>query len=199
MVRRTSDIVFHQRMHFVKNRQAKNWNNKKTLTTTKPKQIKKPSHTISHYISFWSTRTACKPVKQLHFQLFCQQKEKNEYPQLCHQELVDEAAGEVERKGKLTHLKPSWPSKPESCSMGSFTTKPWMIQKAFKDRLWLVLLVHEHVLLLGSDVASMLQVMNCTDCKHSWESSSAIPNCFLSLAYFIIWFFYWQEKNKELH
>lgn len=95
-------------------------------------------------------------------------------------------------------LRLPWPSKPVSCFMGDFTTKPWMIQKAFKDCLWLVLLVHENMLLLGSDVASMLWVMNCTDCKHSWESSSAIPNCFLSLAYFIIWFFTGRKKKVTL-
>lgn len=105
--------------------------------------------------------------------------------------------GSRSKKESWPILKLPSPSKPASCFMGDFTTKPWMIQKAFKDCLRLVLLVHENMLLLGSDVASMLWVMNCTDCRHSWESSSAIPNCFLSLAYFIILFFYWQKKKKK--
>lgn len=127
---------------------------------------------------------------------FGQKVEKNGRLQPCCQGLV--VGQQVKQKGKLTNPQLPWPSKPESCFMGNFTTKLWKIQKAFQDCLRLVLLVHENMLLLGSDVASMLWVMNCTDCKHSWESSSAIPNCFLSLACFIICFLTGRKKKSYI-
>lgn len=157
---------------------------------------------FSTLCSLWETgrtRTAWKPVKQFHFQLFLSVRRQKRMDVLSRAAKGWWMGQQLKRKENESWpiLKLPWPSKPESCFMGDFTTKPWMIQKAFKDCLRLVLLVHENMLLLGSDVASMLWVMNCTDCKHSWESSSAIPNCFLSLAYFIIWFF--TGRKKKLH
>lgn len=150
--------------------------------------------------SLWETgrtRTAWKPVNQFNLQLFLSVGRWKRTDVLSRATKDWWMGWQLRRKEKESWpiLKLPWPSKPASCFMGDFTTKPWMIQKTFKDCLQLVLLVHENMLLLGSDVASMLWVMNCTDCKHSWESSSAIPNCFLSLAYFIIWFFTGRKKS----